>query len=81
MPTQLLSFGVPWTLQTNQVYAIPTPVKATAFSGDATPTIEQSNDFAFGTKAAVTFTGGVATLVGTFIRATTGTPTVLLNRD
>lgn len=81
MPTQLLSFGVPWTLQTNQVYALPAPVKATVFSGDTTPTLEQSNDFTFTTKAAVTFTAGVATLAGTFIRATAGTPTVLLNRD
>lgn len=80
MPTQKLSFDMPTTMQTNVVYAIPV-AKATAFSGDATPTLEQSNDFTFAAKTAVTFTGGIATLVGSFVRATTGTPTIMLSRD
>ena len=80
MPTQLLLFGVPTVMQTNQVYAVPA-TKVTAFSSDTTPALEQSNDFTFAAKAAVTFTGGMATLGGAFVRATAGTPTILLSRD
>jgi|GraSoiStandDraft_4_1057263.scaffolds.fasta_scaffold00110_16 hypothetical protein len=81
MPTQLIPFGLPVTMVTNQVYALPTVVKATGFCSDAAPTMEQSNDITFAVKAAVTFTAGIATLVGSFIRATTGTPTIILTRD
>lgn len=80
MPNLLLSFGVPTTLVTNQVYALPA-VEATVFSDDTTPTLEQSNFSNFSTKAAVTFTAGTATLTGMFVRATAGTPTITLKRD
>ena len=80
MPVTLLSCGMPTTLVTNQVYALPA-VKVTAFSGDTTPTLEQSNAADFVAKTAVTFTGGMATLAGGFIRATTGTPTLTVKRD
>jgi len=81
MPTQLLQFGQLTTMATNQVYAVPMSVKVTAFCGDTTPTMEQANDITFAAKAAVTFTAGVATIVGAWIRATAGTPTIILTRD
>jgi hypothetical protein len=80
MPTPLLSFGLPVTMTTNLVYALPV-VKANAYSSDTTPTMEQSNDITFAAKTTVTFTAGAATLVGMFVRATTGTPTIVLTRD
>ena len=80
MPTQLLSFGVPYTLLTNVVYALPV-AKANVYSGDTTPTLEVSNVVDFAAKTAVTFTAGVATLTGLFVRATAGTPTIVLKRD
>jgi hypothetical protein len=80
MPNLLLPIGPSTTLVTNQVYALPA-VKVTCFSSDTTPTLEQSNDSTFAAKAAVTFTGGIATLVGPFVRATAGTPTITLKRD
>ena len=80
MPTQLLPIGPPTTLQTNVVYALPA-VEVTCFSSDTTPTLEQSNDITFAAKVAVTFTGGMATLGGGFVRATAGTPTITLKRD
>jgi predicted RecA/RadA family phage recombinase len=80
MPTTSIPIGMPVTMVTNQVYALPA-VKTTAFSSDTTPTLEQSNDSTFAAKAAVTFTGGSATMTGLFVRATAGTPTIVLKRD
>jgi hypothetical protein len=80
MPNQLLSCGVPYTLVTNQVYALPA-VKTYLFCGDATPTLEQSNVQDFSTKATLTLTGGVSQVTGLFIRATAGTPIIALSRD
>jgi hypothetical protein len=67
-------------LQTNVVYALPA-VKVTAYSGDTTPTLEQSNASDFTLKTAVTFTAGAAELSGGFVRATAGTPVLTLKRD
>jgi hypothetical protein len=78
---QLIPFGPPTVMATNVIYATPGGAKASVFCGDATPTIEQSNVQDFATKSAVTFTGGLGTVVGAFIRATAGTPTVVLMRD
>lgn len=80
MPTMLLPVGTPVTMVTNQVYACPV-VEVMAFTDATTPTLEQSNDPTFTTKAAVTFTAGAATLTGAFVRATAGTPTIVLKRD
>lgn len=80
MPTQLLPFGTPVILATNVVYALP-GVKATVFCGDTTPAIEQSNLIDFSTKVSLTLTGGLGTLAGGFVRATAGTPLILLSRD
>lgn len=79
MPS-LLSCGVPYTLVTNQVYALPA-VKTFLFCGDVTPTLEQSNDPTFATKAALTLTGGISQVTGLFLRATAGTPLITLSRD
>lgn len=80
MPTELLSCGVPHALTTNRVYALPV-CKTTVFTGDSSPALEQSNVLDFSTKSAVTLTGGMASLAGGFMRATTGTPIVILSRD
>jgi hypothetical protein len=80
MPTQLLPIGPPVTMVTNQVYALPA-VEVTCYTGNATPTLEVANDAAFANKNAVTFTGGQGTLTGVFVRATAGTPTIVLKRD
>jgi hypothetical protein len=77
---QLLSSGVPYILQTNVVYALPV-TKTTLFCGDTTPALEQSNDITFASKVALTLTGGMTTVAGGFIRATTGTPSITLRRD
>ena len=80
MPTQSIPIGPPVVMATNQVYALPA-VKVTAFTEATTPTLEQSNAIGFAAKAAVVFTGGVAPLYGQFVRATAGTPTIVLKRD
>ena len=80
MATTLLSCGYPFTLLTNQVYALPV-CKVTCFSSSVTPTIEQSNDITFAEKTAITFTAGQSTLGGVYIRATAGNPVVTLKRD
>jgi hypothetical protein len=80
MPIELIPCGMPVTLVTNKVYALPI-VKTTGFSSDTTPTLEQSNDSTFTLKNAVTFTAGIANFVGGFVRATAGTPTLILKRD
>jgi len=79
MPVQLLPLGTPVTMLANQVYALPA-VKATLFTDAATPTITQSDDSVFTTNAAVTLTGGQATVGGGFIKATADT-LVILKRD
>lgn len=80
MPTQLIPYGMPITMVTNQVYALPV-AKSTLFSSDTTPALEQSNDITFAAKVVVTLTGGMSTVAGEFIRATAGTPTIILSRD
>lgn len=80
MLTTLLSCGYPFTLLTNQVYALPA-CKVTCFTSSVTPTIEQSNDITFTEKSAITFTGGSAIAAGVYIRATAGNPVVTLKRD
>ena len=79
MPS-LLSCGVAHTLGTNVVYALPV-CKTTIFCGDSSPALEQSNVETFLTKSSVTLTGGLGSCAGGFIRATTGTPIVILSRD
>lgn len=79
MPVPLLTCGVPLTLQTNVAYALPVP-QVRVFCGDSTPALEQSNVLDFATKSAVVLTAGAAELSGGFIRATTGTPLILLCR-
>jgi hypothetical protein len=80
MPVQLLSVGYPYTLQTNVVYAAPIN-KTTIFCGDSSPALEQSNIADFSVKSPITLTGGLGTVAGAFIRATTGTPLVVFSRD
>jgi hypothetical protein len=80
MPTLSIPFGVPVVLVTNQVYALPT-AKSNLFCSDTTPALEQSNDITFAAKAAITLVGGQSVVTGSFIRATTGTPTIVLRRD
>ena len=79
MPTELLTSGFPIVLKTNVVYALP-HYKAEIYSSDATPTLEQSNVFDFATKSTLTFTSGVASASGLFLRATAGTPTIVIKR-
>lgn len=80
MPTLAIPFGMPVTMVTNQVYALPA-AKATVFSDATTPSLQSSTTLGFVANAAVVFTGGLATVAGGFIRATTGTPTIVLKRD
>jgi hypothetical protein len=79
MPVQLLPVGTPVTMLANVVYALPA-VNVTLFTDAAAPTIAQSNTSAFTANAAVTLTGGQATLAGGFLRATADT-LVTLKRD
>jgi len=80
MPTQLLSIGPPQALVQNQIYALPA-VKATLFTDATTPTLQQSNTAAFTANVAVTLTGGVGTVYGGWMRATTAGVIVTLKRD
>lgn len=80
MPTQLLSFGIPYVLQANTVYALPS-TKGTVFCADTTPGIEVSNLFDFSIKQSLTLSAGVSTAGGKFVRATSGTPSICLSRD
>lgn len=78
MPTEVIPIGFPVTMVTNQVYALPL-ARVSMFS-DAAVTMEQSNVIGFGTKQAITLTAGVSPLDGAFVRATAGTPTVILKK-
>jgi hypothetical protein len=78
MPTEVLPIGIPTAMVTNRVYAL--PIAKTSVYSDAAATLEQANDFTFTAKQAVVFTAGVAPLSGAFIRATAGTPVVILKR-
>ena len=80
MPTQSIPIGPPTTLVTNQIYALPA-VNCTLFTDAATPTLEQSTVIGFGTKVALTFTNGACLVSGGFVRATAGTPTIVLKRN
>ena len=80
MPIQLLSHGVPVTMVTNQVYALPA-VKSTLYSSAAAPALEVANVSDFLLKTAVTLTGGAAVVAGKFIRTTAGNPVITLARD
>lgn len=80
MPVQLLSPGPVTALVQNQIYACP-PVKCTLFTDATTPTIQQSNTAAFTANVVLTFTSGMASVVGGFLRATTANVTVTLKRD
>lgn len=79
MPTFSIPIGVPTVLATNTVYALPVMPKVSVYS-DAAATLEQANDFTFASKQAVVFAAGVAPLNAAFIRATAGTPTIILKR-
>jgi hypothetical protein len=78
MPTEYIPIGVATILATNRVYALPA-INGSVYS-DAAATLEQSNAFDFAAKQALVFTAGVAPINGAFIRATAGTPTILLKR-
>lgn len=80
MPIPLLVLGMPIVLTQNIVYALPA-VKSTLFTDTATPTLQASNDPAFGTSAAITLVAGQAIVVGGFIRSTAGNANVVLSRD
>lgn len=79
MPTQLISIGPVTLLVANQIYALPA-VNATLFTDAASPTITQSNTFAFTASSPLTLTNGAARVNGGFIRATADT-LVTLKRD
>jgi hypothetical protein len=79
MPTELLSLGMPWLMKAGVAYALPA-VKCTLFTDAASPTITASNTLAFTVNSPVTLTGGSATVIGAFLKATTDT-LVTLKRD
>lgn len=79
MPTQSIPIGPPVALVQNQIYALPA-VLCTLFSSSATPTIQVSNDVAFGTNVALTLTAGAAQVAGGFLRATTANTAISLKR-
>ena len=70
MPTERLTMGPLLTLLQNVVYALPA-CRVRLFTNTAAPTVQQSNDPAFGTFVAVAFTDGAAELSGGFLRVTT----------
>jgi hypothetical protein len=80
MPIQLLPCGTPVVLVQNVVYALPV-VKTTLFTDTGSPTLQQSNTAAFTANAPVTLTGGMASVAGGFLRATSAGVTVTLSRD
>lgn len=80
MPTEAISIGPVWTLNQNQIYALP-GVACILFTDAATPTFQQSNSLAFTNNVPVTLVGGAATVSGGWIRCTSGTVSVTLKRQ
>lgn len=64
----------------NTIYGLPMS-RMLLFTADSTPTIQQSNDIAFGNNVALTLTSGQAEVGGAFIRCTSGNITVCLKRN
>ena len=79
MPTESLSLNVAQPLTTNKIYALPIN-KVVAYSDTVSPTLEQSNNFTFATKAAVVFNANTAQLHAAFVRATSGNPVIILKK-
>jgi hypothetical protein len=79
MPIEVLSIGPIQTMRANVVYALPA-VNVTMYTDGATPTMTQSLTQAFTANTPVTFTAGVASPTGAFIKATADT-LVILKRD
>lgn len=77
---ELLPLGTPTALVQNQIYALPA-VKATLFTDATTPTIQSSNTSIFTANVVVTLTGGMATVGGGFLRATSSGVMIVLKRD
>jgi len=80
MPTELLTMGNPWTMVTNRVYALP-GTGTNLYTDSAGAAFEQSNVIDFSTKSAITLVNGSAKVYAAFIRATAGTPLVVLKKD
>lgn len=75
---EMLFCGPLYTLQTNVVYAIP-PIACKILCTDSSPSIQASTDPAFSTTQNITLSGGASGIAG-FIRASTGTPKVMLTK-
>lgn len=78
MPTELLSFGVPYNLTTNVIYALPASV-GILYSDTPAAVLRQSTDVGFTNNSLLTLVGGQAGFYGGFIRAT-GATSVILRR-
>ena len=79
MPVEVISIGPPTTLLQNVVYALPA-VKV-LLTAEGSPTLQQSNLFAFTTPITTTLTLNQVTVGGGFIRSTAGNAVITLKRD
>ena len=75
----LLDIGFPIAITQNTIFALPSS-RCLLFTSDTTPTIQISNDPAFGSNVAVTLTNGEVEVAGGFIRCTSGNITVTLKK-
>lgn len=78
MPTEVLSFGPPWLMVQNIVYALPA-ARGLLFS-DTAGTFEQASILAGPWIATVALAGGQIEVAAAFIRCTTASPTVTIKR-
>lgn len=78
MPTTVISFGPPFLMVQNIVYALPA-ARGLLFS-DTAGTFEQASNLAGPFIATAALAGGQVEVAGAFIRCTTASPTVTLKR-
>jgi len=77
--TQMIDVGVPTPILQNQVVALPAS-RSLVFTSDAAPTIQVSNDPAFGTNAATTLTNGQFETAAPFLRCTSANITITVKK-